>query len=411
MNGDNRMPDIASGAAHATGPAGAGLEGTDTGPKDCLEAQLIEIWEEALDIPGVGVKDNFFELANGRYQDHRLIDHVSFRAVTICSSILAKTGKALPVATLIQSPTIEELAAILRQEDPSLPWSSLVAVQPDGSRPPFFLIHGAGAHVNFTYYLAHRLGPDQPFYGLQSRGLDGKYPPDTSIERMAEHYLSDIRNVDPEGPYLVGGRSLGGLVAFEMAQQLYRQGQEVALLALFDTYRPGSQRIYRDSRSIRERSRFDFHVNNLRRAGRQRMLGYALERVKSVARRQQIKLHKRTLAAANSFYQGLGRPLPRRLQDVNMANHRAFNAYVPHVYPGEATLFRARSQPKSLEGVPDLGWRDLVAGGLTVIDVPGEHATMYYEPHVDALADHLSACLAKCRPRHERGQSRDASAL
>ena len=137
---------------------------------------------------------------------------------------------------LLEAPTIEQLADILRQDGWSHHWSSLVPLQPTGSHSPFFCIHGVGGNVVGFHELAQHMKPDYPLYGLQSQGLDGKHSCHTRIEDMAAHYLEEIHTVQAKGPYHLGGFSLGGLVAYEMACQLVAGGEEVGLLVLFDTY-------------------------------------------------------------------------------------------------------------------------------------------------------------------------------
>ena len=208
-------------------------------PRNEKELQLTKIWESVLDTHPIGVKDNFFELGG-----HSLL------AVSLFTKIEKMFGSNLPLATLFQAPTVEQLAELLIQEGWSPPWSSLVAVQPNGSKPPFFLVHGGGGHVLHCYELAVHLDAEQPLYGLQAQGLDGRKPPYTRIEDMARHYINEMRSLFPEGPYFLGGRSGGGVVAFEMGQQLIRDGHEVPLLILFDTGRPDrrhSQQVFRAS--------------------------------------------------------------------------------------------------------------------------------------------------------------------
>src|SRR5207245_168974 len=156
--------------------------------------------------------------------------------------------KCLPLATLFQASTIAQLAAVLekdRQKDLNTEWSSLVAINPvetahhANSRPPFFCVHALGGNVLAYYDLSHYLGKAQPFYGLQSEGLDGKHPPHTRVEDMATQYIKEMRELQPAGPYFIGGRSLGGMIAFEMARQLRAQGEGIGLLALLDTYPSG----------------------------------------------------------------------------------------------------------------------------------------------------------------------------
>jgi acyl carrier protein len=178
-------------------------------PSDDLEIQLTKIWENVLGKKPISVKDNFFDLGG-----HSLL------AVRLFAQIEKTFGKNLPLATLFQAPNIEELANILRQKGWSAPWQTLVAIQPGGSKPPLFCIHPVGGNVLCYRDLAHYLGQEQPVYGLQAVGLDGKQAPYKRVEDMAAHYIREIRASQPEGPYLLAGHSSAGMVAFEMAQQL-----------------------------------------------------------------------------------------------------------------------------------------------------------------------------------------------
>jgi acyl carrier protein len=171
----------------------------------------------------LGIHDNFFELGG-----HSLL------AVRLMAEIQQQFGKNISLATLFQGATIEQLANILRQQTDSQAWSPLVAIQPHGSKPPFFCMPGSGGNVIYFHQLARHLGTEQPFYALQARGVDGKSAPFTRVEDMADYYLKAIQTVQPQGPYLLGGHSFGVIVAFEMAQQLHRQGQKVARLAILD---------------------------------------------------------------------------------------------------------------------------------------------------------------------------------
>lgn len=197
---------------------------TYTAPRNELERALVEIWQRLLRREHVGIHDNFFSLGG-----HSLL---AARLTTEIDKLLRCN---LPISALFQSPTVESLTRRLTLEKWAPPWSSLVPLQPLGANPPLFLAHGWGGDVFVFLGLAQQLAPDQPVYGLQAVGLDGQSPRHTSIEEMATHYVQEIRSFQPTGPYYLGGYSMGGLIAFEMAQQLHRVGQRVALLALFDT--------------------------------------------------------------------------------------------------------------------------------------------------------------------------------
>jgi amino acid adenylation domain-containing protein len=174
-------------------------EKTFIAPRTPKEELLAGIWAEVLGVERVGVHDNFFDLGG-----HSLL------AVKLMARIGQQFGKKLPLSTLIEGPTIEQLATVLNQSTEKM-WSSLVAIQPNGTKRPFFCVPGIGGNVTDFYELALQLGNEQPFYGLQAVGLDGKSKPYTNIEDMATHYI--MQTVQPQGPYLLGGHSFGALVA------------------------------------------------------------------------------------------------------------------------------------------------------------------------------------------------------
>ncbi|MEM7593941.1 MAG: amino acid adenylation domain-containing protein, partial [Cyanobacteria bacterium P01_A01_bin.83] len=196
---------------------------TFVSPQDELEFHLTKIWSQVLGIEPIGIRDNFFDLGGN-----------SLQAVVLFAQIEKQFGKSLPLATLFQSATIAEIAQIIRSQEWLAPWSSLVPIQPNGNKPPLFYIHAGGGNLLIYRDSALALGSDQPVYGLQPRGLDGRYMPFNRIEDMAAHYLAQIRKLQPDGPYFLAGLSSGGNIAWEIAQLLQAQGQEVALLALFD---------------------------------------------------------------------------------------------------------------------------------------------------------------------------------
>ncbi len=197
-------------------------------PRNRVELQLVAIWEQVLGITPIGVRDNFFTL--GGY---------SLLALRMFSAIEQTFGTRLPMAVLFQAPTIEQLADVLADEGCTVRWRSLVAIQPEGKRPPLFAVPGVGGNVLVFARLAKLLGDDQPFYGLQARGLDGKEKPFMRVDEMAAHYIGEIRSVQPQGPYFIGGTCTGGLAAYEIAQQLTAQGEEV-ILAVMESWHPRS---------------------------------------------------------------------------------------------------------------------------------------------------------------------------
>ena len=355
-------------------------------PRNPLERRLIKIWEQILGVKPIGIKDNFFELGGE-----------SLVALRLFTQIEKVFGHNLPLTTLLKASTVEELALVLSQtEEPiSSSCSSLVPIQPHGSQPPLFLVHGAGLHVLIFKDLATYLGSDRPLYGLRPKGLNSQQTPLSKVEDMAAHYIKAIQTIQPKGPYYLGGFSFGGLVAFEMAQQLDRQGQEVGLVALLDTFAPNCfQQLSLQDRRLR-------HLNNTLQFGPK----YAFKMIgKQVQRSWRRKLNKLTI----NYYGMLGKPLPYKLQKacVGRGIARAENNYVAQVYPGKLTLFRASEAPQewsfnalnkpSLDDWynrdPQYGWEELAGGGLEILDVPGDHNSMLKEPNIEILATKLSSC-------------------
>ena len=277
------------------------------------------------------------------------------------------------MATFFQAPTVEQLACILRDEGWSAPWQSLAAIQPKGAKPPFFCVHAVGGNVLSYYKMAYYLGEEQPFYGLQARGLDGEQTPRTRIEEIAADYIKEIQTLQPSGPYFIGGYSFGGLVAYEMARQLHAQGQKMSVLVLFDAYTPEWLKPA------------PFHVQVSRH----------LSKLLRLELKDKLRYVKRKLI--RRFYSSKP-PLP----PLEEAHQNAYRHYVTQVYPGRAILFRASEQPEewldwlqSMKIDPQLGWGKLVAGGLEleIQEVPGKHTNIFTEPYVRFLAEKLQPCL------------------
>jgi amino acid adenylation domain-containing protein len=358
------------------------LEQAYVPPRDQLEEQLVALWTNVLKLKSIGIRDNFFELGGN-----------SLLAARLFAQIENRLGKHLPLATLFQFPTIEQLVDSLRDSDTSKSWSSLVAIQPEGSRPPLFCVHAAGANVLIYRPLSRHLGNDQPVYALQAQGLDGRTSPLTTVEDMAALYLKEIRAFRPEGPYFLLGASFGGLVIYEMAQQLLAQGQEVALLAMLNTNCP----VYTLTKKMR------CHLGHLMEYGPRR---YASEVSRSVKRRfirqrTQENHGSQNANATDAEIQrllvndsGVDESLVRTVTAILSAEQQ----YVPaqQEYPGKITFFWARDAKTSFED-NRLAWRRIAAGGFEVHVVPGNHTSMREEPNVNLLAQELKCCLDGAR--------------
>jgi thioesterase domain-containing protein/acyl carrier protein len=346
-------------------------------PRDLLELQLTRMWEEVLGVREVSIRDSFFDLGG-----HSLL------AVRLLTRVTELTGRRLPLATLFKEKTIEQLAATLRRQgEVAHPPSPLVPLQERGSRPPLFCVHPVGGNVFCYTPLSRQLGSQQPLYAFQSIGLNGEDVQHTSIEEMASMYLALMSEVQSEGPYHLAGWSMGGVVAFEMARQLRVRGHEVALVALFDSRLApfGSQAEIENEVALLHSFARDLELKidwtalsagELAHMTSDDQLMHLLEQ----ARRVNLLPPDMTDSEA------------RRLYQVFKNNARAIQRYVPRPYDGQIILFEASERLPGGAQLP-YGWDAVATGPLQVYDVPGDHYSMVREPHVEALAALLSACL------------------
>jgi surfactin family lipopeptide synthetase A len=333
-------------------------------PRNEIEFQLATIWENVLGVRPIGIRHSFFELGGN-----------SLVAVRLMQRIEQAFGKHLSIATLFQAPTIEQLSVILRQEGWSPAWSSLVAIQTGGSKPPFFCVHGVGGNVLRFYAFAQHLGSDQPFYALQAQGLNANYPCHTRAEDMAAHYVKEMRSVQPEGPYFLGGYSFGGMVALEMAQQLIAPGEEPPLVVLFDTFciplreTPFSQKL----------TSFSSRLLNILRISGSEMRAHLSRVATAPLRAMQWGLYVATL--------------PPTVRKARKACLRAARYYVPRAYPGRVILFRSSQEPLGGGSDPYAGWSEYLVNGLEVCEVESSHDNILLEPQVQLVAEQLRTCL------------------
>ena len=325
--------------------------------RDDLELKLTQIWENVLQVHPIGVRDNFFDLGG-----HSML------ALSLLAQLRRTFNPDLPLSMLIKAPTIESLAVALRQYRGGVPRSSLVTLNQGGSKQPIFFVHPIGGNVICYVELARHLGSDQPFYGLQSKGLDGEQPPLKRIEDMAEHYLDEMRAVQPVGPYLLGGWSMGGIIAFEMVRQLKARGQDVAMLALVDATIAISNKPFAQADETAFLTMFmtdlmqswgliEFDPKHLNRLGPDEQLATFLENAKK----------------ADKIPPSVGVEQLRNLLLVFKENILATWQYVPGVYPGNIILFRAEEQQLELSRHRHLGWDDWASEGVDEHIIPGNH--------------------------------------
>jgi amino acid adenylation domain-containing protein len=343
-------------------------------PRTPAEEIVAGIWEELLDVRPVGVRDDFFSLGG-----HSLL------AVRLMARIQASFGQHLPLASLFQGATIEKLASLLHEQPHDHGASALVGIQPNGEGVPFFCVHPGGGNVLCYNELSNHLGFERPFYGLQARGLAENQIPHTRIEDMAAYYIDAIRTVRPDGPYLLGGWSMGGVIAYEMARQLEARGQQVLLLALMDA-RPATS--VDDAAPLDELmlltnfardlglpvDRLQLATNELAKLDSDQLLSYVLQRA----------------IEAGVVPGDIQLVHARRLFEVFKINLQAMQSYRPEVSSTRVTLLKAGEQEVADE---TMGWGALTSGEIEIHRVPGSHFTIVREPYVRSLAEQLADCI------------------
>jgi amino acid adenylation domain-containing protein len=365
-------------------PVSAATEAAFVAPRNETEQQLALIWQEFLGVVSISMTDNFFELGG-----HSLL------AVRLWSRVEKVFDRKLPLSMLFQAPTIAQLAAQLRQADSGKanPCPSLVTIQQgrsQSSKPPLFCIHVLGRGLKFYRPMVKFLDPQQTIYGLSTHIAGEAFPSNQAVD-LATHYTRQIRSIQPEGPYLLAGVSFGGLVAFEIAQQLKAQGQTVSLLALMDT------RLATALKPLPKSKRMVEHWSRFSDRGLRYLLEKTLQTVVGRSRRFRAAMSDRYTKAAIQFCAATGRPLHEDWQDFlyEEQNEQSTLGYCPQVYSGTITLFKAMDQKVGVSALldPELGWRDLAAGGLEIHDIPGSHLGMLQDPHAQVLGESLRASI------------------
>jgi len=376
------------------------LEGAFVPARTPLEKRLADIWAKALGLEQVGIQDNFFELGGD-----------SLLAAYLLTEIEIKLGvQQLPLAVLLQAPTIEQLAEVLHNEERGNTWSSLVPIQPKGSRPPFFFVHAHGGNVIGYYHLAHHLGPDYPFYGLQAQGLDGISSPFRRFEDMAAHYVKEIRTVQPRGPYYVGGWCLGGYVALEMARHLQAEGEEVALVVMVESAHPDYPKYLSRTGPFRRQlyqviARLDLEASNFLEVESSRKLAYSSARISRLVNTIRVKFARMdyTLGETSPASNGVS---PFQIQKVvEQAHAEASQVYRPKPYEGAVAVFRAAKQPLGIHPDPTLGWGEVIKSKLDLQEVPDNHIGLLSIPRVRITSDKIRKCFDKAHILHSKSVS------
>jgi thioesterase domain-containing protein len=367
-------------------PARGEAEASFVAPRGETQQRLAGLWQELLAVERVGARDDFFALGG-----HSLL------ATRLMARIHDTFGAGLAVIDLFEAPTLERLAE--RIDTGTRSTSPLVALRKGGARPPFFCVHPVGGSVLCYLELARRLAPEQPFYGVQVPALEEGQAPDGTVEQMAARYVEALRGVQPRGPYLLGGWSFGGRVAYEMARRLTQQGEQVALLALIDAHGWGDS-LEPDGGDAPEGQVLRFAEYLSRLSG---VHGRAMEVLGQVDLQELRAVLEERPEAETGLPPESCEEL-RAVWRVFSRNLRASRQYVPQPFSGPLVLLRAGDVPAGDAGLAeDLGWAALAEGGVEVRQVPGDHYSLVTVPHVERLAEELQALLDRARaPGHGR---------
>ena len=348
---------------------------TFSAPETNSEQLIASIWQECLEIESIDIHSDFFELGG-----HSLI------AVKVMTLIEKQTGNRLPLAALLEHPTIQKLALYLDKKVVS--WDSLVPLKTKGSKTPLFIVHGANYNVLIYKNLAETLANDQPVYALQAKGLSGDIEPHDTVEKMAAHYISEITTINPEGPYALAGYSFGGIIAYEMAKQLRAQGKKVKTLALLDSYVYPSY--YYANPFIKKGAIIFYNITQLIF-----MTFNMFSSVKNFKRRVQLSKLK-----ISGWYLRLkyGSEKQKQIQfnrtsKIDKMHRLAFERY--HLTPEDITvdLFRATKNIFYAHDYKYLGWRKIALKGIRKHMVPGNHSEMFLSPSVEEFGNKLQYIL------------------
>ena len=357
-------------------------------PRNEVEQGLAALWEELLAVRPIGIHDNFFDLGG-----HSLL------AVRLTVRMRERLGHALPLATLFQGPTIEQLARALQEKSAPRPWSPLVPLQAGSGQPPLFCLPGAGGNTLYFRDLVRQLGPTRPIYGLQAQGLDGLTPAHQSVEEMAACYLEAIQQVQPRGPYFLLGHSFGSWVAFELAQRLRKKGEAVAFLGILNTTIPLEQPASTEAPALDDAG---WMASVASTAGRLYGVDLALsaEVLRPLSPEERREHLTKRLIDSGLLPPGTSSQHVHGLIEVYKTAYQI--TYLPReTVPVPITLFQAQERheddgivPSDFLDDPTWGWKRYAGPPVCIERVPGDHMTMMAPPHVQLLAEkvlqHLS---------------------
>jgi thioesterase domain-containing protein/acyl carrier protein len=346
-------------------------------PRAELVARLAKIWSHVLRVSPIEPDSNFFDLGGD-----------SLMAVGLFLEIERETGVNLPITTIYDAPTIDELADVITDESAASECSPLVLLKPGDEDAPLFIVHGIGGTVMELSSLGRVIHIPSPVCALQARGLDGRQPPLDSIEDMAALYLDHVRKRQPRGPYHLAGYSFGGLIALEMARLLMRENQELAPPILIDAY--AHPKTWPRASRLKMKARRSLHLARQHaRAPLRESIPAALAQLGGLFRRKDAR------ARLRDWLLDQNPDLPAPLLRVREAGSVALARYVPRYYSGKIIFLKASQPDPEFPDDPERIWNGL-AKDMEISVVPGRHRTMVTD-HAAALAKCLTAQVLAAR--------------
>jgi amino acid adenylation domain-containing protein len=357
-------------------------------PRTPAEKKMLAIWEEALGRKGIGVEDNFFDIGG-----HSLL------AARMMTEIESQFGVSVPLVVLLEKPTIRDLSRTISDVDWKPSWKSIVSLKTSGNQAPLFLVHAIGGDIlNYRRLVNHLQHINRPIYGIRAQGLGGIAKPFNKIVEMAAFYIKEIKEIQPHGPYFLGGYSFGGTVIYEMAQQLIVAGETVSLLAMFDTTilenLPSEFQPNYFAKALDQLERFGFVIKKWLLLSVPKKYDY-LEKVFRLLKNRFLSLIKNEKFINPQEQEDHNQWLkkPPAFQNVEMKNLEALSSYTAKPYPGKVTLFKARQREWSEMVNPEPLWRKLTSNNLIVYTIDGNHGSIFLEHNVLSLARELEKAL------------------
>ncbi|MCY7422266.1 MAG: amino acid adenylation domain-containing protein [Chitinophagaceae bacterium] len=354
------------------------------------QQKLLKIWKRILADNSINILDDFFEIGGN-----------SIQAAAIMNLVNRNFSTHLPLTTLINAPTITQLACVLDNTDKNRDASCIYTFKASGNKTPLYLVHAGAGDILFYRELVNALEDDQPVYGIMARGLYGKQPPLTNVHDLASHYVDEIFRLQPTGPYRLAGYCFGAVLCFEMAVILKSKKQEVDFLASINGISPtyvstasimAAQPAVEYGGTLKEK--IYYQIKTIAALPLKQALSYPFTRLVHKYRNLAFYYFYHLKLKVYNYYISKNLPLPTRLarQYYFDTNANMVQQYMPTRYNGNMTVFRS----PGLFPEPTLGWKNHVTGKINTVDIPGNHENrrvVLNKPHVTHLAIKLNQCI------------------